>query len=67
MWGMGAMGLGWILVLAAIAGVVWYLVNATRGTPPRNEDSPTEILKRRYARGEIDTETYEKTLRELTK
>lgn len=45
-----------------------YLVKArpaTRGTPKVN-DAPLEILKRRYAAGEISAEEFMRTRRELT-
>lgn len=61
------MGLFWILVLAALVAVVWRLVGVGRrtqdaGSPGRR---PEDILKARYARGEIDRETYMRTLDDL--
>ncbi len=64
-WGfpfMGGLGmlLFWLLV---IGGVVW-LVQSARGSSPSGAgtpaaDSPLDILKRRYARGEITKEQFE--------
>lgn len=65
MFGMGAAMVLWtlagiaILVLAAL-GAVWLARSrqhdATSPRPPI--DSPEEILRRRYARGEIDEDEY---------
>lgn len=53
-----------LLILAVILAYV--LVRAARGGPDRpGEDSALEILKRRYARGEISREEYLEMKREL--
>lgn len=61
------MGLFWILVIAiVIAAIVWAVRSGTdssRGKP--QGESPEEVLKRRYARGEISREEYEQTLSDL--
>ena len=48
----------WILLIAGVVVVIGWLL---RG----RADSPLEILRRRYARGEIDRETYIRMRREL--
>lgn len=58
-----AMGpFGWIMMivitLAAVALIVW-VVRSTAPTGRRDSD-PIDILKRRLALGEIDSEEYEK-------
>lgn len=61
-WG-GWMMLWWLLiVLLVFVGVIW-LLRGRPGTPPggRAED----VLRERYARGEIDDETYRRMLAEL--
>jgi uncharacterized membrane protein len=47
---------------------MWAIARAA-GTPGsgRGEDSPETILKRRYARGEIDRDEYEHRLNDLRK
>lgn len=63
---MGGMWIWWIIGIVIIAGVVW----AIRGSSTRNVDSGVsaeELLKRRYARGEISKEDYEKRLQDLRK
>ncbi len=53
----------WVL---AIALVVWAVASLRPGqqAPPPN-DTPLEILKRRYASGEITQEQFDQTLRTL--
>ena len=74
-WGMGY-GVGWIfmvlfwlLVIVAIAAVVKWLFTSTRSpathTPTPNGKSPLDVLKMRYARGEIGREEYEERRRVL--
>ena len=62
--GMGWMWIFWVLVLAA---VVFVLVAVARGVRPSSPvaESPEEILKRRYARGEIDQAEYQERLQDL--
>jgi putative membrane protein len=74
-WGYGMGGFGsiimlvfWIAVIVGIIFLVRWLVISTRagGHSVRSEDSALEILKRRYARGEIDKEEFEEKRRLLT-
>ena len=72
MWGMwGAWGLGmmgfmlvfWALVIVALVlGVRWL---ATQGREPRS-DTALEILRQRYARGEINKEEFDAKKRDLS-
>jgi putative membrane protein len=72
-WGYGMMGGGimmfliWLPLLVGAGALVWYFASsAQRGTSaPGREESPLDILKRRYARGEIDREEYERMRREI--
>ena len=65
---MGWMWLWWILGLGLLAVVAWALVRAgSSSAMPPQEDSPETVLKRRYARGEIDREDYERRLSDLRK
>ncbi len=68
-WFWGHMGFGWLFWLVILALFIWLLVQAlNRG---RMEDrhsqleTPLEILKKRYARGEISREEYEKMKKDL--
>ena len=73
--GWGAWGLLGMLVpllflgglIALIAWVVVHLTSGRRGesTPGTREDSAEEILRQRFARGEIDAKEYEERRRTL--
>jgi putative membrane protein len=72
-WGMGWFGgifmiIFWILILVALAFFVKWLIQSTSG---RRSDYPEssralEILKERYARGEIDRAEFEEKKKVLT-
>lgn len=58
----------WILILGLI---IWAVVAAARrsgesDSPTPSVDSALEILKRRYAKGEIDKEEYEEKKKDLS-
>ena len=61
------MGLFWLLLL----GVILYLVvrllpTGSSGAGRERQESPEEILDRRFARGEIDVENYQAQREALT-
>ena len=71
-WGMGyglfgwlIMFLFWILIIAAVVlGVRWFIDQGKlKGSSV--EETPLDILKKRYASGEIDKEEFETMRREL--
>ncbi len=62
--GIVAMVLFWVVVVAGALYLLKLLL--TLGSPKNQRgDSSEEILKRRYARGEIDKEEYHQLLRDL--
>jgi putative membrane protein len=63
------MWLWWLFGLALLAFVVWAIARAAgpAAPPGQHEESPEAILKRRYARGELDEEEYERRLNNLRK
>lgn len=65
--GWGWMGLWWIILLVLIGVVVWFAASAARRSGLPGEESPEAAAKRRYARGEIDRETYQRLLEDLRK
>ena len=57
----------WILVILGIVLLVVWVVRKTRiGERSRVEESALEILKKRYARGEISKEEYEEKKRDIS-
>jgi putative membrane protein len=66
---MGSMG--WWMALWWLAGIVVLvllvrLVTSSLGGPAaRVDETPEQILKRRYARGEIEREEYQRRLEDL--
>ena len=65
---MGWMGLWWVFGLVLVVLVIWAVTRAA-GSPAsgREEESPEALLKRRYARGELDEQEYERRLNNLRK
>jgi len=69
---MAGMGLWGILLIVLLIAVVWAFFIAARRTGGGGfghgpAESPSDIVKRRYATGEIDRETYERMLADLKK
>jgi putative membrane protein len=66
--GMGiVMILFWVIILGALAMVIFGAASGfrNRGNQTTDWSDPLEILKRRYARGEIDKAEYEAKRRDL--
>ena len=56
----------WVLVIGGIILlVVWTVQKTTGGRAGRSQESALEILKKRYARGEITKEEYEEKKRDM--
>ena len=53
----------WILVIIGLALLIKYLLEGSRGK--RGEESALEILKKKYARGEISKEEFEEKKKDL--
>lgn len=71
---MGPWGWVWMILiglfwLAIIAALIWLFYRIARSQgwigEGRPRDRAVEVLRERYARGEIDRETYERMLEEL--
>lgn len=74
MWGYDMTGMGWwmmissVIWLVLVAIAVWAFARwVTRPTQSNASSSPsaTEILRQRFARGEIDSDTFERMRRQL--
>ncbi len=68
--GGGFMWIFWILLIVLLVWIVRAAAgggsgSSGSGSPPSPPETPLEILKKRYARGEIDEAEYERRKREL--
>jgi len=63
--GGGFMWVFWILLIVVLVWGVKAFGDSTSGNNNQAEDSPLEILKKRYARGEIDEEEFTRRRKEL--
>lgn len=66
--GLGMIGGGIIMLLFVvgfIALTVWVVKMIVQGTSPKSSQSPLDIIKARYARGEISKEEYERLKKDL--
>lgn len=59
-WMMVAGGLVWIGFLAVVAAIAWAAIR-----PRRESADPLDLLKERYARGQITHEEFEQTRKDL--
>ncbi|NOZ87669.1 MAG: SHOCT domain-containing protein [Deltaproteobacteria bacterium] len=65
---MGYMWFWWLLGVLLLAAIIWIFSRAmAHGTRPIKpaQESPEQILKRRYAAGEIDREEFTSLLQDL--
>jgi putative membrane protein len=73
MWGMHD-GMGWWMVFGGLwtllfwGGLIWLIVwgMSRLVAPSRESDSPLEIARRRYARGDITREEFEQLRHDLS-
>ena len=73
--GMGGFGflgflfmiLWWAFIIALVIAAIKWLTRGSRGSRSTGEKSPMEILKERYARGEITKDEYQEIRKELEK
>lgn len=57
------MGIGMLFWLVLVIAAVWLIVRAIgTGRPEQRGESAEELLRRRFAAGEIDAEEYERRL-----
>ena len=63
----GFMWIFWIIVLVVLVLLVKWIFEQSRSgsSDTKEKESPLEILKKRYARGEINQEEYEQKKKDL--
>ena len=66
-WGFGILGwffmlLFWLLIILGVVALIRYLA---RSGQSREDKTPLDILKERYARGEIDKKEFEEKKKDL--
>ena len=71
MWGWNGMWFGWIFWLVIIGLIIWGVKtiagqNRSQSSSRPPEESALDILKKRYARGEINDEEFEEKKRRLS-
>jgi len=74
MGGFGSMFFMPIIGIVVLGLIIWAVIAATRGsfsqsgsTPPSQPDSALEVLRRRYARGEINKQEFEEKMKDLSR
>lgn len=56
----------WLLLIAAAAVVIYLLARSSKGgVPMGGQETALDILKRRYAKGEIDKDEFERMKRDI--
>ena len=61
----GFMWIFWIAIIVGIILLVKWIVQQNRPGGQQQGEDPVEILKKRYARGEIDKEEFEQKKKDL--
>lgn len=65
-WSMGGTMAGWwLFAVAAVLAVVWMLYRALAQPREPSPDSAEDILKRRYASGDLSREEFQRKLDDL--
>ncbi len=64
-WLLFKMAASFLFILALVLVIAWGVQWAARGGLGRTEDAALEILKKRYARGEISKDEFEEKKRDI--
>lgn len=56
----------WIIILILVGLLIYFIIQSQKiKGPPMPGESPIDILKKRYAKGEITKEEYEKMKKDI--
>ena len=55
----------WILLLIAVVLIVYFLMRMLKGSGTSPHETPLDVLKKRYAKGEISKEKFEEMKKDL--
>ena len=65
----GGMWFGWIFWILLIAVIIWLIINQSNKNKQdyrfHQTESAVDILKKRYAKGEISKEQYEQMMKDI--
>jgi putative membrane protein len=61
----GWMWVFWIAIIVGVFFLVKRLVQQSKPGEQKQEESPLEVLKKRYAKGEIDKDEFEQKKKDL--
>lgn len=61
----GGMWIFWLIVIAAFVGLPWFFFRGKFGQGKDEENSPKGILRKRYAKGEIDKKEFDEKMKDL--
>jgi putative membrane protein len=64
-WGGGFMWLFWIVLIVVFVMLIKSITGGSSSTDASHHETPLDILKKRYAKGEIDEEEFERRRKEL--
>ncbi len=59
------MWLFWILIIVAVVWVIRAVTSSGSGNPKEQQQTALDILKERYAKGEIDHEQFERMRKDI--
>jgi len=57
----------WILLVAVAVALIYYIFARNKNNPDFSKEDSMEILKKRYARGEISKEEFDRIKKEIEK
>jgi len=60
-------GFMWVILVVLVSVVIYFLLQASKskGSAGSTTETPLDILKKRYAKGEIDKEEFEQKKKDL--